>query len=200
MSKEPTKVPQPELEELVKVMISCEQQADELYGHFNFWQDNLSTVRSMTLVDPLEEEIQESQIPYQLVVLGEDIASERSDNDPPRVASAEVVEENLDVPLQARTIPLDEVKANIEKWRPSIEAEHESLVRKTEAVELLTEEAFQELCKNHVVELIPGKSVHTIKAYTGRLKTTGVGFAVTTGMAKSQPSSTPFLEVLTHTV
>ena len=60
VSKEPTKVSQPELEELVKVMISCEEQADELYGHFSVWQDNLSTVRSMTLVDPLAEEIQEA--------------------------------------------------------------------------------------------------------------------------------------------
>ena len=60
MSKEPTKVPQPELEELVKVMITCEEQANELYGHFSVWHDNLSTVRSMTLVDPLEEEIKES--------------------------------------------------------------------------------------------------------------------------------------------
>ena len=46
---------------------------------------------------------------------------------------------------------------------------------KTVAVEPLSEGGFQELCKDHVVELIPGKSVHTIKAYTGRLKTRGVG-------------------------
>ena len=49
------------------------------------------------------------------------------------------------------------------------------MVSKTEAVEPLSEEGFQELCQTHVVELIPGKSVHTIKAYTGRLKTRGVG-------------------------
>ena len=97
-----------------------------------------------------------------MVVLGENVVSTESDHDPPRVASVEVVEENLDVPLQTCAIPLEEVKANIDKWRPSIEAEYESLVMKTEAVEPLTEEGFQELCKDHVVELIPGKSAHTI--------------------------------------
>ena len=87
----------------------------------------------------------------------------------------DVIEESSEVPLQTRAIPLEEVKANIERWRASIETECESLVSKTEAAEPLSEEAFQELCKTHVVELIPGKSVHTIKAYTGRLKTRGVG-------------------------
>ena len=52
----------PEVEELVKVMISCEEQADELSGHFGVWQDNPSIAKSMMLVDPLEGEIQESQI------------------------------------------------------------------------------------------------------------------------------------------
>ena len=46
------------------------------------------------------------------------------------------------------------------------------MVSKTEAVEPLREEGFQELCQTHVVELIPGKSVH---AFTGRLKTRGFG-------------------------
>ena len=156
-------------------MISCEEQADELNEHFSVWQDNPSMAKSMMWVDPLEEEIHESQIPYQLVALGENIGPEKPDQNPPRVASVEVVEENPDVPLQARTIPLEEMKANIERWRPSIEAEYESLVVNTEAVEPLTEEGFQELCTDHVVELIPEKSVHTIKAYTGRLKTRGVG-------------------------
>ena len=54
-------------------------------------------------------------------------------------------------------------KANIAKRIPSIEAEYESLVMNLEAVEPLTEEGFQELCKDHVVEFIPGKSVHAIK-------------------------------------
>ena len=134
-----------------------------------------STVKSMMWVDPLEEELSETQIPYQLVVLGDSRPIAGLCEDLPKVASVEVVEENPDVPLQTRTIPLDEVKAHSEKWRPSIEAEYESLVKTTEAVEPLTDKEFQELCKNHVVELIPGKSVHTIKAYTGRLKTRGVG-------------------------
>ena len=118
---------------------------------------------------------QGDQVPYPLVILGEVDVSEGLGTDPPRVASVEVVEENVDVPLQTRTVPLEEVKANIKKWRESIEAEHQSLVEKTKAVEPLDEEGFQELCKNHVVELIPGKSVHTVKAYTGRLKTRWVG-------------------------
>ena len=65
------------------------------------------------------------------------------------------------------------MKANIERWRASIETECESLVSKTEVVEPLSEEASQELRKAHVVEFIPEKSAHTIKAYAGRLKTEG---------------------------
>ena len=108
-------------------------------------------------------------------MLGTDESVVKQDRDVPKVASVEVTKENSEVPLQTRTIPVDEVKATIEKWRSSIEAEYESLVGKTKAVESLSEEAFQELCTTHVVELIPGKSIHTIKAYTGRLKTSGVG-------------------------
>ena len=93
----------------------------------------------------------------------------------PKVASADVIEESSEVPLQTRTIPLEEVKAKIERCRASIETEYDSGVSKTEAVEPLSEEAFQELRKTHVVELISEKKVHTIKAYTGRLKTRGVG-------------------------
>ena len=52
-------------------------------------------------------------------------------------------EENPEVPLQTRTIPLEEVKANIEKWKPSIEADYESLVSNTKAVEPLSDEGYQ---------------------------------------------------------
>ena len=129
---------------------------------------------TLTLIDPLEK-VSAPAIPHNTVLPGEWKVEVEGSSKGPKVASVEVIEENAEVRPQTHTIPLDEVKANIEKWRPSVETEYESLVSKTEAVEPLSEEGFQELCKTHVVELISGKSVHTIKAYTGRLKTRGVG-------------------------
>ena len=123
-------------------------------------------MRSMAVINPLKE-ISASNIPHNTTFLGEWEPEPEVTSDGPKIASVEVGEENPNVPLQTRTIPLEEVKTNIEKWRPSTEAEYESLVCNTKAVEPLSDEGFQELCDTHVVELIPGKSVHTIKAYTG---------------------------------
>ena len=85
------------------------------------------------------------------------------------MSSAKVVEGDPDIPLKTYMIPLEEVKVNIEKWRSSIEAEHRSLIVDTRAVEPLSEEAFQTSAK------LRWKSVRTIKAYSGRYKTRGVG-------------------------
>ena len=42
VNKEPLKIPQPEpeLEEVVKTVVSCEQQAEELHGHLSVWEDS----------------------------------------------------------------------------------------------------------------------------------------------------------------
>ena len=128
----------------------------------------------MKFVDPLEEAAA-PLLPDNTVLLGEWKLVNDGSSEGFKVASVEEIEEKAEVLLQTRTIPLEEVKANIEKWRPSIETEYESLVSKMEAVEPLSEEGFQELSTTHVVELIPGKSGYTIQAYTGRLKTRGVG-------------------------
>ena len=163
-----------EIDELVRVLVSCEEQAYDIQGQLEVRDGGSHAVRSMAVLDPLEED-KVPIVPRDTIFLGEWTPEVIGSSEGLKIASVEVVEENPDVPLQTRTIPLEEVTANIEKWKPSIRAEYASLVSNTEAVEPLSVEAFQELCKSHVVELIPGKSVYTIKAYTGRLKTRGVG-------------------------
>ena len=97
----------------------------------------------MAVIDPLEE-VSAPTVPHNTVLLREWKPDVEGTNEGPKIASVEVGEGNTDVPLQARTIPLEEIKANTEKWRPSIEAEYESLYN-TEAVEPLSEEGSQDL-------------------------------------------------------
>ena len=163
-----------EIDEFVRVLVSCEEQACDLLKHLDVWETGQHAVRSMATIHLLEEDTAPT-IPPNIISLGEWNPDSEEVDKGPKIASVEVVEGDPNVPLQTRAISLEGVNANIEKWRWSIEVEYRSLIQDTEAIEPLSEEAFQNLCKSHVVELIPGKSVDTIKAYSGRLKTRGVG-------------------------
>ena len=74
--------------------------------------------------------------------------------------------------LQTKTIPNDAVRSDLERWKPAIRAEYNSLVHETRAVRPLSDVEFSELVSNPDVkcELIPGRAIFTIKAQTGRLK------------------------------
>ena len=80
-----------------------------------------------------------------------------------------------DVPLHTKTVPNEIVRREIKKWVPSMAAEYEALVRENDAVEPFPEETL-ELWKKEGqdFDLVPGKTVHTIKAFSGRLKTRAV--------------------------
>ena len=61
------------------------------------------------------------------------------------------------------------------RWVPSMVSEYESLVRENEAVEPFPEETLELWRKEgREFDLVPGKTVHTIKAFTGRLKSRAV--------------------------
>ncbi|CAE7806811.1 RE1, partial [Symbiodinium necroappetens] len=79
-------------------------------------------------------------------------------------------------PLQTRIISADQVRREPDKWRGPITEEYESLVKKTEAVEELTEAQYQALLEDPevAVELIPGKLVYVHKT-SGRRKARIVG-------------------------
>ena len=100
-----------------------------MQGYLGVCGDDPHTVKTMSFSDPLEEVISTCKIPYQVVVLGADELRDIQDGNAPKVASIELTEESSEVPLQTRTISLEEVKANIERWRPSNGTEYESLLR-----------------------------------------------------------------------
>ena len=84
-------------------------------------------------------------------------------------------EEEGDVPLHTKTIPNEVVRKEISKWVPSMLSEYESLIRENDAVEPFPEETLEQWKKEgREFDLVPGKTVHTVKAFTGRLKTRAV--------------------------
>ena len=97
------------------------------------------------------------------------------DREPP--CSGEGPDDEGDAPpLQTRIISADQVRREPDKWRGPITEEYESLVKKTEAVEELTEAQYQALLEDPkvAVELIPGKLVYVHKT-SGRRKARIVG-------------------------
>ena len=80
-----------------------------------------------------------------------------------------------DAPLHTKTIPNEVVRKEVAKWIPSMVSEYESLVRENDAVEPFPEETLEQWKREgREFELVPGKTVHTIKAFTGRLKSRAV--------------------------
>ena len=80
-----------------------------------------------------------------------------------------------DAPLHTKTIPNEVVRREIQKWVPSMAAEYEALIRENDAVEPFPEETLEQWKKEgREFDLVPGKTVHTVKAFTGRLKTRAV--------------------------
>ncbi|CAE7031319.1 RE2 [Symbiodinium sp. CCMP2592] len=92
------------------------------------------------------------------------------------VKKVEVTEEKeLEMPLHTKTIPNDVVRKEIGKWVPSMVSEYESLVRENDAVEPFDEKLLDQWRREgREFDLVPGKTVHTVKAFTGRLKTRAV--------------------------
>ncbi|CAE7580175.1 RE2, partial [Symbiodinium sp. CCMP2456] len=88
---------------------------------------------------------------------------------------AEATVDDEEAPLHTKTIPNEIVRREIEKWVPSMLSEYESLVRDNEAVEPFPPETLEQWKKEgKEFDLVPGKTVHTVKAFTGRLKSRAV--------------------------
>ena len=88
---------------------------------------------------------------------------------------SEVLEGEEDAPLHTKTIPNEVVRKELPRWVPSMVDEYEALVRENDAVEPFPEETLELWRKEgKEFDLVPGKTVHTIKAFTGRLKTRAV--------------------------
>ncbi|OLQ15439.1 Retrovirus-related Pol polyprotein from transposon TNT 1-94 [Symbiodinium microadriaticum] len=82
---------------------------------------------------------------------------------------------DTEAPLHTKTIPNEVVRRELQRWVPSMIAEYEALVRENEAVEPFPEETLEQWRKEgREFDLVPGKTVHTIKAFTGRLKSRAV--------------------------
>ena len=70
---------------------------------------------------------------------------------------------------------LDIVKEELEKWIPSMVSEYQSLTLENQAVHPFTQEQLDEWDRQGIEhDLAPGKTVHSKKAFTGRLKTRAV--------------------------
>ena len=98
-------------------------------------------------------------------------------------------EEKVQEYLQTKTIPNEVVRAEMQKWIPSMQAEYNSLVHETQAVCPLSDQQFSAMLKDPNVqhELVPGRAIFTIKAYSGRLKTRVVACGCfQTGAARSR--------------
>ena len=65
------KIDTAEMDEFVRALISCEEQAEELRSHLGLWEDGPHTVRSITLVESLEEASALTVPPY-VIFLGDD--------------------------------------------------------------------------------------------------------------------------------
>ena len=80
-----------------------------------------------------------------------------------------------EVPLHTKTVPLDVVKEELERWIPSMVSEYQSLTLENQAVSPFTQEQLDEWDREgKEYDLVPGKTVHSKKAFTGRLKTRAV--------------------------
>ena len=84
-----------------------------------------------------------------------------------KLRALQSVEEELQEPDQAtlvtRSIPLEEVRRNINEWKPALEAEYKSLIDH-KAICPIDEEEYQQLRKQcDVIESIPGMLVSTLK-------------------------------------
>ena len=84
-----------------------------------------------------------------------------------KLRALQSVEEELQEPDQAtlvtRSIPLEEVRRNINEWKPALEAEYKSLIDH-KAICPIDEEEYQRLRKQcDVMESIPGMLVSTLK-------------------------------------
>ena len=93
----------------------------------------------------------------------------------PAVESTPETQEPEEI-LQTKTIPGEIVRQELTRWIPAMQSEYESLVTEMEAVEPLSDESFKRMSQdpNEKLELIPGKVVFTIKAFSGRLKARAV--------------------------
>ena len=91
----------------------------------------------------------------------------------PALRMVEVPDE--EAPLHTKTIPNEVVRREIPKWVPSMVAEYEALVRENDALKPFPEETLEQWRKEgREFDLVQGKTVHTKKAFTGRLKTRAV--------------------------
>ncbi|CAE7720268.1 unnamed protein product, partial [Symbiodinium necroappetens] len=92
-----------------------------------------------------------------------------------KVCVAELVEGGDEAPLHTKTIPNEVVRKELDRWVPSMLSEYESLIRENEAVEPFPEEKLEQWKQEGKdFDLVPGKTVHTVKAFMGRLKTRAV--------------------------
>ena len=80
-----------------------------------------------------------------------------------------------EAPLHTKTVPLEVVKQELEPWIPSMVSEYQSLTLENQAVHPFTQEQLDEWDREgREYDLVPGKTVHSRKAFTGRLKTRAV--------------------------
>ena len=80
-----------------------------------------------------------------------------------------------EAPLHTKTVPLELVKQELERWIPSMVSEYQSLTLENQAVHPFTQEQLDQWDREvKEYDLVPGKTVHSRKAFTGRLKTRAV--------------------------
>ena len=90
-----------------------------------------------------------------------------------RIASAK--EEEEEAPLHTKMVPLEEVRKNLAVWIPSMTSEYQSLTLENSAVSPFSQEELEAWDKEgKEYDLVPGKTVHSKKAFSGRLKTRAV--------------------------
>ena len=91
------------------------------------------------------------------------------------VRKVDAAEDTEDAPLHTKTVPLEVVRAELTKWVPSMISEYQSLTLDNPAVRPFTQEELDAWDKEgREYDLMPGKTVHSRKAFTGRLKTRAV--------------------------
>ena len=90
-----------------------------------------------------------------------------------RIASAK--EEEEEAPLHTKMVPLEEVRKNLAVWIPSMTSEYQSLTLENSAVSPFSQEELEAWDKEgKEYDLVPGKTVHSKNAFSGRLKTRAV--------------------------
>ena len=78
--------------------------------------------------------------------------------------------------LVTKTISNTEVWSNLVAWQPSIQAEYNQLVNNKQAVKQITKTELQQLAQQRglLIEVLPGKMVHTRKAGSGAYRSRAV--------------------------